>query len=103
MFNKLDELEAEKEALELEIDAMDESRTVQSTFTKEALQDGIQAFLEGFSFDDADNMVKRILDGFVRRVVKTNEKIFIELNLTGVEPLELEDLLEFDQKCLWWR
>lgn len=102
MFKKLDELEAEKEALELEIDAMDESRTVQSTFTKEALQDGIQAFLEGFSFDDADNMVKRILDGFVRRVVKTNEKILIELNLTGVEPLELEDLLEFDQRSDWW-
>ena len=102
MFKKLDELEAEKEALELEIDAMDESRTVQSTFTKEALHDGIQAFLEGFSFDDADNMVKRILDGFVRRVVKTNEKILIELNLTGVEPLELEDLLEFDQRSDWW-
>ena len=47
-------------------------------------------------------MVERILDAFVRKVVKTNEKILVELNLTGVDPLELEDLIEFDQNSDWW-
>ena len=38
----------------------------------------------------------------MRKVVKNNKKILIELNLTGVEPLELEDLVEFDQNSNWW-
>lgn len=103
MFKKLDELEEEKKNLLADI-AIEEGSysNPQSKFTRDALQDGIQAFLEGFSFDDADKMVSRILEAFVRKVVKTNEKILIEFNLAGVAPLELEDLFEFDQKSIWW-
>ena len=87
--------------LRMEISAQ-RGRQKSSSLSRDALRDGLQAFLEGFDFDDSEKYVQRILDAFVRKVVKTNEKILVELNVSGVEPLELEDLIEFDQNSDWW-
>lgn len=102
LLNKLDELEAEREELRAEIAINSGDRQPDPLQDPDALKDGVAAFLSGFSFDDAEKHTQRILDAFVRKVVKNDKKILIELNLTGVEPLELEDLVEFDQRSEWW-
>lgn len=102
LLNKLDELEAERDELKAEIAINNGTYKKDPLQDPAALKDGVLAFLNGFSFDDDEKYVQRILEAFVRKVVKTNEKILIELNLTGVEPLELEDLVEFDQNSNWW-
>ena len=102
MFNRLDQLEAEREDLRAQI-AISNGEYKKDPFQDpDALKGGLVAFLNGFSFDDEEKTTQRILEAFVRKIVKTNEKILIELNLTGVEPLELEDLREFDQNSNWW-
>lgn len=101
LLSKLDALEEERDMLRMEISAQ-RGRQKSSSLSRDALRDGLQAFLEGFDFDDSEKYVQRILDAFVRKVVKTNEKILVELNVSGVEPLELEDLIEFDQNSNWW-
>ena len=102
LLNKLDELEAEREELRAEIAISSGDRRPDPLQDPEALKGGIIAFLSGFSFDDTEKHTQRILDAFVRKVVKNDKKILIELNLTGVEPLELEDLFVFDQGSNWW-
>ena len=102
LLNKLDELEAERETLRAEIAVSSGEHRHDPLQDPDALKDGIIAFLSGFAFDDDDKYNQRILDAFVRKVVKKEKKILIELNLTGVEPLELEDLVEFDQNSTWW-
>lgn len=102
LLNKLDELEAEREELRAEIAISSGDHRPDPLQDPEALKDGIIAFLSGFSFDDTEKHTQRILDAFVRKVVKNDKKILIELNLTGVEPLELEDLFVFDQGSNWW-
>lgn len=102
LLSKLDRLEEERDALRAEIAAGAVERAKMPELTKTALREGLQAFLEGFDFDDSDKMIQRILDAFVRKVVKTNEKILVELNLSQLEPLELEDLLVFEQNFDWW-
>lgn len=101
LLQKLDALEEERQALRTEI-SLSKNKKSPSSFSREAFREGLQVFLEGFDFDNSDRMVERILDAFVRKVVKANEKILVELNLTGVDPLELEDLIEFDQNSDWW-
>ena len=101
LLQKLDALEEERQAIRTEI-SLSKNKKSPSSFSREAFREGLQVFLEGFDFDNSDRMVERILDAFVRKVVKTNEKILVELNLTGVDPLELEDLIEFDQNSDWW-
>lgn len=102
LLNKLDELEAEREELRAEIAISSGDRRPDPLQDPEALKGGIIAFLSGFSFDDTEKHTQRIIDAFVRKVVKNDKKILIELNLTGVEPLELEDLFVFDQGSNWW-
>lgn len=102
LLNKLDELEAEREELRAEIAISSGDRHPDPLQDPEALKDGIIAFLSGFSFDDTEKHTQRTIDAFVRKVVKNDKKILIELNLTGVEPLELEDLFVFDQGSNWW-
>lgn len=102
LLNRLDELEAEREELRAEIAISSGDRRPDPLQDPEALKGGIIAFLSGFSFDDTEKHTQRILDAFVRKVVKNDKKILIELNLTGVEPLELEDLFVFDQGSNWW-
>ena len=101
LLSKLDTLEEEREALLAEI-ASERYKSESVSFSREAFREGLSAFLEGFDFDDSEKMVERILDAFVRKVVKTDKKILVELNLSGVDPLELEDLVEFDQNSNWW-
>ena len=101
LLQKLDVLEEERQTVRTEI-SLSKNKKSPSSFSREAFREGLQVFLEGFDFDNSDRMVERILDAFVRKVVKTNEKILVELNLTGVDPLELEDLIEFDQNSDWW-
>lgn len=101
LLSKLDALEEERDIVRDQI-AIQRCKSESLPFSREAFREGLSAFLEGFDFDDADRMVQRILDAFVRKVVKTNKKILVELNLYGVEPLELEDLVEFDQNSNWW-
>lgn len=102
LLNKLDELEAEREELKAEIAISNVEYKKDPLQDPGALKDGIIAFLSGFSFDDDEKYNQRVLEAFVRKVVKTNEKILIELNVTGVEPLELEDLRGFDSMSKWW-
>lgn len=102
LLKKLDELEAARDELRAEIAISSGDRRPDPLQDPEALKDGIIAFLYGFSFDDEKDYNKKILDAFVRKVVKTNDKIIIELNITGVEPLELDDLVGFDQSADWW-
>ena len=101
LLSKLDALEEERDVVRDQI-AIQRCKSESLPFSREAFREGLSAFLEGFDFDDADRMVQRILDAFVRKVVKTNKKILVELNLYGIEPLELEDLVEFDQNSNWW-
>ena len=98
LLRKLDQLEAQRDALRSEI-AIAESGRFRHSFSQDALRCGIQVFLEGFPFDDEDAYAKRIIEAFVRRVVKTGTTVLIEFNLTGVDPLELKDLFEFDRTC----
>ena len=103
LLNKLDELEAQREDLRAQI-AISEGKTAKNdpALSASAIREGVEAFLQGFTFDDTETAVNRILEAFVRKVVKKEKKILIELNLTGVAPLELEDLVEFDQRSDWW-
>ena len=101
LLNKLDELEAEREELRAQI-AIAGGEKKSEVLSREALREGVDAFLAGFSFDEPETTTKRILDGFVRKAVKKENKILVELNLSGVDPLELEDLSMFDQKSNWW-
>ena len=101
LLSKLDALEEERAVIRDQI-AIERCKNESPTVSREAFREGLSVFLEGFDFDDADKMVERILDAFVRKVVKTDKKILVELNLSGTEPLELEDLVEFDQNSNWW-
>lgn len=101
LLSKLDALEEERAIIRDQI-AIERCKNESPTVSREAFREGLSVFLEGFDFDDADKMVERILDAFVRKVVKTDKKILVELNLSGTEPLELEDLVEFDQNSNWW-
>lgn len=102
LLNRLDELEAEREELRAEIAINSGEHRPDPLQDPEALKDGIIAFLSGFSFDDDEKYTQRILEAFVRKVVKKEKKILIELNISGVDPLELEDLVWFDQTSNWW-
>lgn len=102
LLEKLDVLEAERDALRDEIAASDGNRQPADYFSRDQLRDLVQVFLLGFPNDDTEKTIRQIFDAFVRKVVKTNEKILVELNVSGLEPLELEDLLVFDQTSDWW-
>ena len=104
LLNRLDELESKRDELRGDI-AISQGKPAEGNRIPSAadLREGIDAFLAGFSFDAPEKTTERILDGFVRKVIKTNKKILVELNLSGVEPLEPEDLMEFDQNSDWWR
>ena len=103
LLSKLDALEAERDELRADVAIQrGKEKKKKPPFSREAFREGTEAFLRGFDFDDEEKKVERILDAFVRKVVKKNEKILVELNLSELEPLELEDLLVFDQKSDWW-
>lgn len=102
LLNRLDELEAEREDLRAEIAISNGDYKQDPLQDPAALRDGILAFLNGFSFDDKEMTTERIIKGFVRKVVISNEAISIELNISGVEPLELSDIREFDLNSNWW-
>lgn len=102
LLNRLDELEAERDQLRAEIAISSGDYKQDPLQDPAALRDGILAFLNGFSFDDKEMTTERIIKGFVRKVVISNEVISIELNISGVEPLELSDIREFDLNSNWW-
>lgn len=101
LLEKLDVLEAERDALRADV-AQSKKMETGPHWSREAFRSGLEAFLEGFDFDDSETSSRRILDAFVRKIVKKDEKILVELNFTELEPLELEDLVVFDQMSDWW-
>ena len=102
LLHRLDELEAEREDLRAEIAISKGDYKKDPLLDPSALRDGILAFLNGFSFDNEEMTTERIIKGFVRKVVISTEAFSIELNISGTEPLELKDVLEFDQNSDWW-
>ena len=102
LLRRLDELEAEREDLRAEIAISKGDYKKDPLLDPSALRDGILAFLNGFSFDNEEMTTERIIKGFVRKVVISTEAFSIELNISGTEPLELKDVLEFDQNSDWW-
>ena len=102
LLNRLDELEAERDELRAEIAISNGDYKQDPLQDPDALRDGILAFLNGFSFDNKEMTTERIINGFVRKVVISNEAISIELNISGTEPLELKDIEEFDLNSDWW-
>lgn len=101
LLKKLDELEAQRDDLKDQISRA-QNADDSSIISEDVLREGIRLFLDGFDFDDDEKSTQRILDAFVRKVVKKEKKILVELNLSNVDPLELEDLCEFDQMSNWW-
>lgn len=102
LLQKLDELEAQRDDLRAQIAVASKKSDDGAKLSTEDFRDGLEVFLAGFPFDDAEESTRRILDGFVRKAVKNENKILIELNVSGVEPLELQDLAVFDQMSNWW-
>ena len=101
LLNRLDALEAERDDLRIQISAS-AARPASAAFDRDQLRALVQIFLAGFPHSGKEATTKMILDGFVQKAVRTNKKILIELNVSGLDPLELEDLIGFDQNPDWW-
>lgn len=98
LLNKLDDLEAQKEELETEIAINKKGPTL----SLEAIKAGLQVFLDGFYFDDAETTKKRILEAFIHKVVLSDSSVIIQFNIGCPEGLKTTDLIEFDQSDSWW-
>ena len=98
LLNKLDDLESQKEELETEIAINKKGPTL----SLEAIKAGLQVFLDGFYFDDAETTRKRILEAFIHKVVLSDSSIIIQFNIGCPEGLKTTDLIEFDQTNEWW-
>lgn len=99
LLDKLDELEAQKSDLKLEIAA----NKKRPTLSPEAIKAGLQVFLDGFYFDDEETTKKRILEAFVHKVVLSDSSVIIQFNIGDTDGLKTTDLIEFDQTTDWWK
>ena len=98
LLERLDDLEAKKCFIESEISAPDNT-----ILSKEAIEAGLQAMLKGFSFDDPDTSITRILKAFVNKIILRENDILVYFNITGDSgALKTSDLIEFSQDSLWW-
>ena len=100
LLRKLDHLEAQRDDLQAQIAILD-GKPDRHHFSADMFRYAVEAYLEGFDFDDEDEKTRKILAAFVRRVVKTGDRILIEFNINGLDPLELDDLIGFEQSPDW--
>lgn len=97
IIERLEELEAKKAFIEDELAV----RLKNDLLSKEAIEAGLQAMLHGFSFDDLETSITRILKGFVNKIILRENDILVYFNITGDSgELETSELIKFEQHAL---